>query len=397
MSDTQVVFRRQQRILRICTVLFAPFARLARPISWVVGPEDIALMSTHIARALPGAFTAIHARNPFYDVEYDALIQRPSTLFGGRWAVWRRLYGGPLLLAWLINRTRGFIYVGGGGFLEGHHDEREFEFAFIRKHRRRIVCYFTGNDIRSPVLSLERARVTGEDNIGSRLVTLDPVFATPAYDDARRARARVAERQADAIFTARIDQIAYLDGPTEPFLYFAPDDEFVPATDKFERLDRIVVLHAPSSPHLKGTETVREVMARIVAEYPSVEYRELSGVPHAEVLAALDDAHIVVNELYGLVPGVFGIEAMARRCVVVTRASVDDEPELGEDARGAWVVAGAATLERAMRDVLDDPGTLARRAALGWDWARAHASATASRRTLIAALADRDNTTDRPR
>ncbi len=162
MSDpATVVFRRQKALLRVCSVLFKPFAFFTRRIDWVVGPEDIALMATHIAGALPRSYTAIHARNPFYSVAYDAVIQKPSRALGGRLEVWRRLYGGPVLLAWLMNRARGFIYVGGGAFLEGHHDERDFEFSFIRSHGRRLVCYFTGNDIRSPKLSLERAPAPG--------------------------------------------------------------------------------------------------------------------------------------------------------------------------------------------------------------------------------------------
>lgn len=385
-ASTSVVFRRQQAILRTLYWVFKPFALFTRRIDWVVGPEDIALMATHIAEALPNSYTAIHARNPFYDVPYDAVIQTSSTALGGRLATWRRLYGGPILLAWLVNRARGFIYVGGGAFLEGHHDEREFEFAFIRSRGRRLVCYFTGNDIRSPRLSVERAEQSGRPNIGSILVTIDPVFATPEYDDARRTRAQVAERHSEAIFNARNDQLSYLEGRTYPFLYFYPDEQFVGPTAKFEAPERIVVVHAPSNPLLKGTDVVREVMARITQSHPQVEYRELIGVPHEQVLAALDEAHIALNEFYASVPGVFGVEAMARRCVLVTSARVADEPDLGEDAEGAWAVADVDTLHDVITDVLAHPERMSRLADRGWDWSMRHASASASRRALERAL-----------
>lgn len=387
MSDASTaIFRRQQLILRVCFWVFRPFAWLTPRLDWVVGPEDIALMATHIADALPRSYTAIHARNAFYSVPYDAVIQTTSTALGGRWATWRRLYGGPILLAWLINRSRGFIYVGGGAFLEGHHDEREFEFSFIRAHARRLVCYFTGNDIRSPQLSLERAASTGRPNIGSILTTINPLFADPAYDAARKLRAEVAESHAEAIFTARIDQIAYLSVPTHPFLYFYPDEQFLTTTAKFESPERIIVVHAPSNPLLKGTDVVREVMTRIAEEHPHVEYRELIGVPHEQVLAALDVAHIALNEFYASVPGVFGVEAMARRCVLVTSANPTDEPDLGEDARDAWVIADVTDLYEKLTAVLVHPESMAQQADRGWEWARTHASASASRRTLSTAL-----------
>lgn len=386
-DPTTVVFRRQKAILRVSYWLFKPFALFTRRLDWVVGPEDIALMATHIADALPRSYTAIHARNPFYSVDYDALIQKPSNLFGGRLEVWRRLYGGPLLLAWLVNRARGFVYVGGGAFLEGHHDEREFEFSFIRRHGRRLVCYFTGNDIRSPRLSIERARQTERPNLGSILVTMDPVFAAPAYDDARRLRAEVAERYAEAIFTAREDQVGYLEGPTQPFRYFYPDEQFTASTRKFDSLDRIIFVHAPSKPILKGTDAVREAMWRIRAQYPNVEYRELIGVPHEEVLAALDEAHISLNQFYASMPGVFGIESMARRCVLVTSGKYQDEPDLGPDIDEAWVHAETDTLYETIVRLLENPTDLKAQSERGWQWAKDNASASASKAAIASVLA----------
>ncbi|MFS0911394.1 hypothetical protein AB3M89_06350 [Microbacterium sp. 179-I 3D2 NHS] len=383
MSDSAtLIFRRQKALLRTLYWVFKPFALFTRRLDWVVGPEDVALMATHIAEALPNSYTAVHLRNPFYRVRYDAVIQRPSTLLGGRLATARRLYGGPILLAWLLNRTRGFIYVGGQGFLAGHHDEREFEFGFIRRHGRRIVCYFTGNDIRSPRLSTERALATGRPNLGSIIATVDPVFASDAYDDARRVRAEVAERHADTVFNAREDQLSYLQGRTHPFRYFQPDEEFAGPTDRFDAIERIVVIHAPSNPLLKGTDRVREVMRRIVAEHPHVDYRELTGVPHAEVLAALDEAHIALNEFYSSMPGVFGVEAMARRCVLVTSARSADEPDLGPEADEAWVHADVDTLHDVVSRLVRQPESLGAQSERGWQWAKHHASASASRRAI---------------
>lgn len=387
MNDpSAVIFRRQKLILKVCYRLFTPFAALTRRLDWVVGPEDIALMATHIAGALPRSYTAIHLRNPFYDVPYDALIQTASTALGGRWATWRRLYAGPVLLAWLAHRSRGFIYVGGGGFLDGHHDQREYEFRFLRAHGRRIVCYFTGNDIRSPKLMAERARVTGRPNLGSVLLTLDPVFATDKYDDDRRRRAEVADEYAEVIFNAREDQLSYLASDTKPFLYFYPDEQFAPDTTKFDAPEKIIVVHAPSNPLLKGTDAVRAAMARITAARPDVEYRELIGVPHTQVIAALDEAHIALNEFYSSLPGVFGVEAMARRCVLVTSADVADEPDLGADAEGAWIVADVDTLYDAVTDVLTHPERMAAQSAAGWGWAQRHASASACSAIVAEAL-----------
>src|SRR6187551_3610419 len=88
-------FRRQQVIVRVCYWLFKPIALFTRRIDWVVGPMDIALMTTHIAAALPRSYTAVIRRNAFYpQARYDAVVNRPSDALGGRWETYRRLYGG---------------------------------------------------------------------------------------------------------------------------------------------------------------------------------------------------------------------------------------------------------------------------------------------------------------
>lgn len=377
MSET-TIFARQKILLSVCFRVFKPFALFTRRLDWVVGPEDIALMATHIAAAVPRSFTAVHARNPFYDVSYDAVVQTASTALGGRIATWRRLYGGPILLAWLLNRARGFIYVGGGAYLDGHHDEREFEFAFIRKHGRRLVCYFTGNDIRSPTLMTELARRTGQPNLGTVLASLDPIFTTPEYDNARRLRAEVTDRHAEIIFNAKLDQLSYLQRPTEPFLYFYPDDQFVSETEKYRTLDKIVIVHAPSKPILKGTDHVRAAIKALSLERSDFEYRELIGVSNGEVLAALDDAHISLNQFYAYMPGVFGIESLARRCVLVTSADAREETDLPEGANDAWIIARANNLLDTVRKLLDHPEELESQSEAGWRWAVKNASAGAN-------------------
>lgn len=386
-SASTLVFRRQQRILKICTVLFAPVAFFTRRLEWVVGVEDIASMATQISRALPRSYSVVRTRHPFYEsVRYDAIIQKQNVREGTLREQWQRLYAGPVLLAWLINRSRGFVYVGAFGFLQHEHDDRAFEFSTLRRRGRRIVCYFTGNDIRSPKLSTARAEQTGRPNLGSILASVDPLFATDEYDDTRRRRARVADQYADAIFTAREDQLAYLERPTHPFLYFYPDENFAPPTSKFDAPERIIVVHAPSKTLLKGTPAVREAMERITREHPHVEYRELTGVTNDRVLAALDEAHIAVNQLYASMPGVFGIEAMARRCVMVASARSADEPDLGPDADHAWVHADAESLYDTLSDLIARPNELAEQARRGWDWARANASRSACSQRIAQTL-----------
>jgi hypothetical protein len=375
-------FDRQKRVLSLAYWLFKPVAWFFPRIAWVVGVEEIALMTRHIANALSDSRAVVHRPHPFYEVEYDYVIQHDSS----RLAKYRRLYGGPLLLAWLANRAHGFIYVGGAGFLDIQDDQREFEFSFLKRHKRKIVCYFTGSDIRSPRRMHELAEQTQLPNIGSLMLIADPVYATDEYDAVRRERSRIADTYADRIFTAGVDQLSYLTSPTEPFRYFYPDDAFAETNGKFENVERFIIVHAPSNPRLKGTEYVHEAIDRLSSVRDDFEYREITGSSNAEVIDALSNAHIVLNQFHAFVPGVFGIEALAHRCAMLTSADERLEPDLDADANEAWVVTRPNEIFDHLTRLLDNPSSIREQAERGFEWARKNAAASVDGRRVRAIL-----------
>lgn len=382
-NGSERVFRRQQRIAAAVYAVTRPFAFIGRRISWVVGVEEVASMTTRIAAAIDGSFSVVHTPHRFYDADYDAIIQDPSS----RLAKYRRLYGGAVLLGWLAGRAHGFVYVARAGFLQSEFDERRYEFDFLRSRGRRIVCVFTGNDIRSPRLMRELEQTMGRPNIATHLFAADPVFATEEYEQRKRAIAAVADDFADAIITARVDQLSYLRSPTRPFLYFYPDEAFDRDLDKFADVDRPVILHAPSNPTLKGTPLVHDAIERLEAEGYDFEYIEVTNASNDEVLRALSRAHIVLNQFYAFVPGVFGIEALSRSCVVLMSADGGIETDLPYGANAAWVVTAPDAVYESLRAVLDEPHGWRDQARRGHDWALANASASASGTQLRALLA----------
>ncbi|MEO6200811.1 MAG: glycosyltransferase [Cryobacterium sp.] len=381
-SPSTLVFERQKRLLTAAYWLLKPVSMLRRTVSWVVGTEEIALMVSHISGAVPGSYSVVHKEHAFYSVDYDLTIQRDSS----RIAKYRRLFGGPLALAWLLHRARGFIYVGSAGFLQDQVDQREFEFEFVKKHGGKIVCYFTGNDIRSPRLMKELEATMGTPNIATHLVEVNPVFGLEEYETARRDRARVADRFADAIFSVRVDQLSYLKRRTEPFLYFYPDEGFSRLTEKFETMDRPVIVHAPSKPLLKGTPHVRSAIERLRADGFVFDYRELTGVSNTEVVAALSEAHIVLNQFYAFVPGVLGIESMARCCALLTSADERIETDLEAGANEAWVVTRADEVYENLRRLLEHHEMIREQALRGYEWALRNASASADGQRMRAIL-----------
>lgn len=351
-----------------------------RTVSWVVGPVEIASIVANLARAIPDSYSVIIAPHPFYDFRYDFQIGSAR----GDWL--RSRFVAPWVFGRLAATARGFIYVGADGMLVSGDDDRAWEFGFLKRHGVPIVCLFTGSDIRSPTLMRRFQQETGWENIVTYLDQVAPVFATAAYDDQRRRTAGIADRFADAVFTAAVDQLSYLEHPTEPFPYFYPDDELLLDTAKHAAPGPRIVVHAPSSPIIKGTQVVRAAVQRLHAEGFDFEYRELIGVPHTQVIAALREAHVVLNEFYAFVPGVFGVEAMANGCALLTRADQTIETDLPPGSNSAWVVTTTADIYTNLRELLQHPERIAPQAAAGLAWVQSNATVSASGARVRAVL-----------
>lgn len=353
--------------------------RRLEPISWVVGPDEVASMLFQIARVIPGSYSVSFTEEPAYAIAYS---HRFRTDMSRRWL--ERLIVGPVLLGKLMNQAQGFIYVGHTGFLDDT-DHREFEFRFLRKHGVPIVCYWTGSDIRSTRLMRQLEVSMGRPNVSTYISAKGEVFESQAWDDERRAIAEVADRYAVAMFNWITDQRAYLKTPCETFMYFLPDEP-APDYEKFRNVDRAVVVHATTSPVIKGTPLVRAAVDRLRSEGYDFEYVELIGVSNQRVKDELNRAHVVLNQFYGFTPTIFGIEALLRRCVVLMSSERAVEPDLAEGADDAWVVTPHSDVYHNLRRVLDSVEEMEEVADRGREWARAHATVESAGPRLRAVL-----------
>lgn len=334
-------------------------------------------MMLSIARAIPDSYSVCLVPHPFYKGPYDYLA-KPA--FGG-WP------GQKLAEAWEFGRlaaqAEGFIYVGGNGFLATQNDSRRFEFEFLKSRGVHVVCYFTGSDIRSLRVISEVEKRVGLPNGASYLRDLSPVFSSDAYDEDRRSLAETADAYADLIFTAAVDQAGYLKRPTEPFMYFFPEEEVQDSLQKYDDLLRPVIVHAASSPIPKGTQLVRAAVAAMKAEGFDFEYVELLGVPHEEIKRQLGRAHIVLNQFYSYVLGVFGVEALAAGAVVLSSADEHIETDLPAGSNEAWVVTYHYQVTEHLRRALQmSREEMLAQAEAGQHWVRTFATSKVSGETM---------------
>ena len=114
----------------------------------------------------------------------------------------------------------------------------------------------------------------------------------------------------------------------------------------------------------------------------SFKYIELINEPHENILLALKSAHIVLNQFYAFVPGVFGIEAMASSCALLTSADENIESTLDEGANNAWKVTPYWSVYDHLKLFLDNPDMIKPQALAGHNWAKKHCTYAAGAKKM---------------
>jgi len=196
-----------------------------------------------------------------------------------------------------------------------------------------------------------------------------PIGAPPQWEAAQRARERTIRRRmrlASRLCAAAIVSDLELAGHVAPWfrtVYVVPTPIVLPLRPGAAPAplpgEGPIVLHAPSEQLVKGTATIAAAIAAVGARRP-LRTALVSGVPHEQVLAEIERADVVVDQLNSVTTGVFTLEAMALGRPVL----VQYEPSLlapGERATPAVRVT-AATLEAELEALCAAPE---RRARLG--------------------------------
>lgn len=339
---------------------------------WVVGLDEVAANVHNISRALGSSLSVSMSRHPFYSFHYDYSLPAHISQRYLRYLV--RVVYSPILFGYLCRKTKGFFYVAGSGFLLTELDGRGFEFAFLKKRGIRVACFFCGSEIRSLRLMKSLSEKMGRDVISTYQTFVVKGFDADHLEAFRMKLAASADKYADHIFNAPVDQISYIHRTVHPFMYFYPDDGFRRKDEKFLNLGRVKIVHGPSSPLIKGTPLVRAAIKKLQLEGYDFEYRELIGISNSDVLVALSDAHIVLNEFYAFVPGQFGVEAMASHCALITSADDRIETTLPSGANAAWMVTEYWNIYDNLKRMLDNPALIRQYADAGFAWAIEHCS-----------------------
>lgn len=242
----------------------------------------------------------------------------------------------------------------------------------------RVAMLCHGSDIRLP----------------SRHAALEPdsPFVDPDREATRRleratsANAALLERLGLPVFVSTPDLL--IDVPSAAWLpVVIRPERWQTDTVPFER-ERPVVVHAPSSGWLKGSDLIDETMARLHDER-LIEYRRLRGVPHAQMPEAYRSADIVLEQFRIGNYGVAACEGLAAGRVVMGYIS-EQVAGVVRDVTGLELpIVGvrASGLELSIRSLLADRDAARARASAGPAFVRAVHDGTLSARVLEPFLA----------
>jgi hypothetical protein len=209
------------------------------------------------------------------------------------------LLGSILTLLWALPRYRVFVFAWGISILPGNIDV-----LILRMFGKRVISILGhGSEARPPYMSTPRGDLPLSEDLLEKMNAETRTIAQTV-------------RRLEAWSTVTVGMLATAQFFTRPFVDFyqiglpTPRREDARALKVSQTSSGFIVLHVPSNMAVKGTARIREAMDAIVKKHPHVRYRELSGVPHEEVMGAMREADLVVDWLWSDIPmAVVGTEA----------------------------------------------------------------------------------------
>jgi hypothetical protein len=367
-----------QKLFFFLSFYFFKLFQLEKKSSWGIGVDEIASYLTYLQQNIPKSVSICLRKNKSYSHNYTfSFYPKNSKL-----EFLLKTFFGPFILGYLANRYDSFFYIGSKGFLFEGIDGRDFELSQLKKMKKKIVTCFLGSDIRSHTKLLEIGLELQRDVITTYQTLVVNDLGSKDTENLRKKLAYSAEKNSNVVFNFPVDQTSYLEKKCEPFIYLYPDENFFKNTDKFNNTEKIKILHAPSSPIIKGTPLVRAAIKRLATEGYNFEYKELINVSHEIVLKELRNSHIVLNQFYAFVPGFFGVEALSSYCAVLMSADRNIEKTLPPESNQAWLVTSYFEIYDNLKRLLDTPPLIHSFANKGYEWALNHASYSISGKKL---------------
>lgn len=285
-------------------------------------------------------------------------------------------------MRWILARHDVFVFVY-GSLWQDRITPLKFqgqgrEYPLLERLGKRIVSYFVGPDARHATAYDQHLA-----HLGGDFRPLGEILPSWGADPVARAMRNVrrAERYASAIFS----QPNQAGLAMRPYAHLHAPVDMSRLTARVPGREVPLIVHAPSERTIKGTDDIVAALERLRAEGHRFELRLLTDVPNSEVLAALADADVVIDQLHLPMHGRLGVEAMASGCALVTADRADLEPVPAH--RPVWPV-DPRSVEAQLRAIVSDRDLRVRLAHEGIAHARRYHDHVAVARRIVECVRD---------
>ena len=362
-------------------IIFIRFIPKTQSKSWVIGVQEIAGLISNTHKAIPELISVNlfdHKFNYGAGYTYENMLPNDyKNYFKIRnyFRLIKFVFVTPIIFVHLLLTHSGFIYIGPRGFLISEVDNRAFEFKLLKRFNKKIVCILTGSDIRSIRLMISDSVIQQRENIANYLLLANPELNSENYEKRIIGRCEVINTYADIIYSRPSDQKSYLKNPL-PMPIIIPESKFYYSKNKYSNLKKVRILHAPSNPIVKGTPLVRAAIAKLRKDELLFDYVEIIDETNENILDAMKESHIVIDQMYSFVPGMIGFEALAAKCVLITRSSPSLDESFPPDAENAWISCEPFELYEKLKSLVSNPKIIEKQAQIGQNWAISNISTT---------------------
>jgi hypothetical protein len=178
-------------------------------------------------------------------------------------------------------------------------------FPLLKRLGKKIIVYYLGSDVRHVSAYAQEYGV--ETSLWGPAYNRDPL-------DPKVQRLRWGELYADLVYSVP-DQSGLQIRP----YYHAHAPVKVDLDPRVPSRRVPVLLHAPSRPEIKGTSFILAAVEQLKREGLEFEFQMVTGVPRKEVLKAVSNADIIIDELFVHGPAALSAEGMAAGCAIATR------------------------------------------------------------------------------
>ncbi len=201
----------------------------------------------------------------------------------------------------ILLKYKYFIFIQKGTLLKNNKDVR-----LLKLFGKKTIIIFAGCDIRMPE-EVEKYKWNPCSNCIDDYKTLVNCNIERKKNDLK-----IIEKVFDVIFSP--DECAGYIKKKYYSINFPVDfnhlDKYLISKEAIET-SAIIILHAPSNYHVKGTIFIENAIANLKSKYPSIVYKRLHGMPKSEIIKELMNADIVIDQMLVGYYGVLAVEAMA--------------------------------------------------------------------------------------